>query len=325
MSDGLRARLMARRSGLRIADLLRAGPRALAYVKSMSRRGDFPRSDLRRSSSKDSTTPAPPAPSRVRDLSGLGSRTEHREFHQGRPTLIAATILSLAAGAFAATPDELLKLADRPKSEFREAVIHARITVTQNGKSESPAEFELYKKGDDRGLVVFTAGKQKGRKILTVGDKFWLIVPGSSHAISVTPNQRLMGGASLADVSKLRFSEEFTATVAGPPEMVEGRPCDVLKLTPRSTHTSYGGGTLWIDRAEHLARKAVLSLVSGKPAKEIAFDRYGKQDGKTVLASMTIRDLLGGPSAGTTSIDYTNYRVARIDDKLLTPEGALDF
>lgn len=224
----------------------------------------------------------------------------------------------------AQTPSELLKLADRPKEEFREAVIHAKITITKGSASESPAEFELYKRGND-GLVVFTAGKQKGRKILTVGDKFWLIVPGSSHAIAVTPNQRLMGGASLADVSKLRFSDEFDAALAGPPETVDGRECDVLALTPKSPKSSYGGGKLWIDRQQHLARTAVLTLVSGKPAKEIAFDRYGTQDGKTVLESMTIQDLLGGPSAGVTRIDYTNYRSAKIDDKLFTPDGALTF
>ena len=227
------------------------------------------------------------------------------------------------AAATAPSPAELLKLADAPKNAFAEAVIHARITVTENGKTTSPAEFELYKKGDDRGLVVFTAGKQKGRKMLTVGDRVWLIVPGSSHAIAVTPNQRLMGGASLADVSKLRFSQEFDAAPAGPSETIDGRECDVLKLTPKSAKSSYGGGTLWIDRQDHLARKALVALVSGKPAKEIAFDRYGRQAGKTVLESMTIKDLLGG--ASTTRIEYTNYRVATIDEKLLTPEGALNF
>jgi len=245
----------------------------------------------------------------------------------GRLAVCLAVALGLvpAISATGATPGELLKLADRPKSEFPEALIHAKITVTENGKTSSPAEFELYKKGDDRSLVVFTAGKQKGRKILTVGDKVWLIVPGSSHAIAVTPNQRLMGGASLADVSRLRFSDEFDATSAGPPESVAGFECDVLKLSPRSAKSSYGGGTLWVDRQDHLARKAVVDLLSGKPAKEITFDRYGKQAGKTVLESMTIRDLLGGPSAAVTRIDYTNYRLAKIDDVLLTPEGALAF
>jgi hypothetical protein len=239
--------------------------------------------------------------------------------------LVAAALLRATPSGASPSPAELLELADRPKQAFIEAVIHAKITVTENGKTESPAEFELYKKGDDRGLVVFTAGKQKGRKMLTVGDRVWLIVPGSSHAIAVTPNQRLMGGASLADVSRLRFSEEFTATVAGPPETIDERECDVLKLSPKSPKSSYGGGRLWVDRAEYLARKAVVDLVSGKPAKEITFEKYGKQAGKTVLESMTIKDLLGGPAGARTRIDYTNYRAAKIDDKLLTPEGALNF
>ena len=52
--------------------------------------------------------------------------------------------------------------------------------VSGDGASQVPAEFDLYKKGDDRGLVVFTAGKQKGRKILTVGEKFWILVPVAS-------------------------------------------------------------------------------------------------------------------------------------------------
>ncbi len=237
-----------------------------------------------------------------------------------------ALIAGIALGAAPPpTPDELLKLADRPKEAFAEAVIHAKITVSENGKTTSPAEFEVYKKGDDRSLVVFTAGKQKGRKILTVGDKVWLIVPASSHAIAVTPNQRLMGGASLADVSKLRFSQEFDAAFAGPSETIDGRECDVLKLTPKSSKSSYGGGTLWVDRQEHLARKAIVALVSGKPAKQITFDRYGRRDGRTVLESMTIKDLLGGPAPSTTRIDYTNYRMAKIDDEVLTPEGALKF
>ena len=297
-----------------------------------------------------STAPAPPAPdtrSRPREARiANGSEDEGPGASQGTSPLssrgasrrgisVAAQValtalwalLTSAASASPAspTPDELLKLADRPKREFPEAVIHARITVTENGKTISPAEFELYRKGDDRSLVVFTAGRQKGRKILTVEDKVWLIVPGSSHAIAVTPNQRLMGGASLADVSKLRFSDEFDATSAGPPESVAGLACDVLKLSPKSAKSSYGGGTLWVDRRDHLARKAVVDLVSGKPAKEISFDRYGKQAGKIVLESMTIKDLLGGPAAGTTRIDYSNYRVAKIDDVLLTPEGALAF
>ena len=41
----------------------------------------------------------------------------------------------------------------------------------------------------------------------------WMIIPGASRPIPVTPNQRLMGGASMGDVASLRFAEDFTATL----------------------------------------------------------------------------------------------------------------
>ncbi len=223
------------------------------------------------------------------------------------------------------TAEQILELADAPKRAFPEAVIHARVSVVENGTTQVPAEFDLYKKGEDRALVVFTAGKQKGRKILTVGEKFWILVPGASHPIPVTPNQRLMGGAALGDVAKLRFTREFEATLAPEGETVDGKPCDVLDLKARSAGSSYGSGRLWVDRAEHLPRKAVLNLVSGKPSKEIDFERYGTVNGKTVLLSMAIRDLIAGSPGSVTRLEYSSYRILKMDDSFFTPEGALKF
>ena len=237
----------------------------------------------------------------------------------------ALGFLLVSAIAFALTPSQILELADAPKRAFPEAVIHARVVVAENGASRVPAEFDLYKKGEDRALVVFTAGKQKGRKILTIGEKFWILVPGASRPIPVTPNQRLMGGAVLGDVAKLRFSREFDAALEPEPEPVEGLPCDVLDLKAKSAASSYGSGRLWVDRAAHLPRKAVLNLVSGKPAKEILFERYGKEGGKTVLLSMSLRDLLSGSAGSLTRLEYSSYRISKMDDAFFTPEGALKF
>jgi hypothetical protein len=238
----------------------------------------------------------------------------------------ACLLLFVAMPALAApTADQILQLADSPKRAFPEVVLHARVTVTENGTSQTPAEFDLYKKGDDRAIVVFTAGKQKGRKILTVGEKFWILVPGASRPIPVTPNQRLMGGAALGDVARLQFSREFDATLEADSELVDGRACDVLDLTAKSGSSSYGSGKLFVDRVEHLARKALLNLVSGKPSKEIVFERYGSVNGKTVLLTMAIRDLLAGPAASVTRLEYSSYRALKIDDSFFTPEGALRF
>ncbi|MGH9443196.1 MAG: outer membrane lipoprotein-sorting protein [Thermoanaerobaculia bacterium] len=274
-------------------------------------------------SSPSSVIPAKAGIARGR---GPGVRPWRSPLSRGRQVFISvAAILSSSIAFGGLSASQLLELADAPKRAFPEVVIHTRVVVTENGGSQVPAEFELYKKGDDRALVVFTAGKQKGRKILTVGEKFWILVPGASRPIPVTANQRLVGGASLGDIARLQFSREFDAVIEPDPETVAGLPCDVLDLKATNARSSYGSGRLWVDRKRHLARKAVLALVSGKPAKEILFERYGVENGKTVLLSMSVRDLLGGSAGAETRLEYSNYRILKIDDSFFTPEGALKF
>ena len=231
--------------------------------------------------------------------------------------------LGLAVPLPAQTAEELLRLADRPREELSEAILHVAATVVREGKSDSPAEFDLYRKGEDRALVVFTAGRQKGRKVLTVGDKFWLLVPGSARPIPVTANQRLMGGAAMGDVAKLRFSSEFRGALAPRPETVDGLECDVVELAAARAGSSYASGRLWMDRREHLPRRALLSLASGKPAKEVLFESYGTQAGTTVLRSQTVKDLLVPGLA--TRLEYSAYRRAKLPDSMFTPEGALAY
>ena len=237
----------------------------------------------------------------------------------------AAGLALLLAAAAPLTPGELLRLADRPKDSFPEAVIRVKASVVENGREGAPTEFDLYKKGEDRTLAVFRTGTQKGRKVLTSGEKFWLIVPGSARAIPVSPSQRLLGGASMGDVARLRFAEDFDAALADAPEPVDGFECDVLRLTSRRPGASYGSGTLWMDRREHLIRKAVLNLVSGKPAKEVLFEKYGSEGGRPVVLRMRIRDLLSTRTRLETVLEYPSYRKAELPDSLFTPEGALDF
>lgn len=236
--------------------------------------------------------------------------------------LLAAAIPRTAA---ALSAEDLLRMADRPREAFSQAVIRVKATVLENGRAGRPVEFDIYRKGEDRSLMIFRSGSQSGRKVLTAGEKVWLIVPGSAHAIPVTPNQRLMGGASMGDVARLRFSEEFEAAFSGATESVGGIECDVLNLKARRKGASYGSGKLWIDRHEHLARRAVLNLVSGKPAKEVTFERYRTEGADRVLAAMRIRDLLTTRSTLETILEYSRYRTARLPDSLFTPDGALDF
>jgi outer membrane lipoprotein-sorting protein len=211
---------------------------------------------------------------------------------------------------------------DATRNAFPEVVIRARATQVLDGKEQGSAEFEIYAKGRDRAVIVFRDPKNNGRKVLTVKERMWLIVPGTTNPVPITPNQRLLGGASFGDVAKLRFAEDFTAAERETPQTVAGRECRVLDLTATDARAPYPQVVLWVDSQDHLARKVLFFLPSGKEAKEALFTKFSKVAGKTVISEMEIRDLLGRESRTVTRLEYLDYRPARLDDAIFTPEGA---
>ena len=239
--------------------------------------------------------------------------------------MFSAAVLALALVA-ETTPAEvqaLLEAVDDARNAFGEAKITARATQLEDGKTNGTADFDIYVKGRDRALIVFRGGKNEGRKALEVGSKMWLIVPGAENPVPVTANQRLMGGASFGDVARLRFADDFTASARPGTENVADHVCRVLDLTATSPRTAYPRVTLWLDAGgEHLPRKLLFFLPSGKEAREVLFTKFRKVQGKTVVAEMEIRDLLGPSSKALTRLEYLDIEPAHIDDAIFTPEGA---
>ena len=232
----------------------------------------------------------------------------------------------MAAKVAAQTPEEVhgwLKSVDASRSAFGEAKLRARATQVENGKTLGTADFDIYVKGRDRALIIFRGGKNDGRKALTVGQKMWLIVPGAEHPVPITQNQRLMGGASFADVASLRFAEDFEPTLRPGTETVDGRVCRVIDLVAKAPGAAYPRATLWLDgEGERLPRKIVFSFSTGRPAREVRFTKFRNIAGKTVVSEMEIRELFGSGTGVVTRLEYLEIQSAKIDDSIFTPDGA---
>jgi outer membrane lipoprotein-sorting protein len=224
----------------------------------------------------------------------------------------------------AAAPEvqQWLQEADATRNAFEEAVITARASQIVGDKVTGAADFEIYTKGREKGLIVFRGGSNSGRKVLTDGPRMWLIIPGASRPIPVTPNQRLMGGASMADVASLRFAEDYTATLRPGTEEVAGKTCRVLDLAAKAPRAPYPRVVLWWNEVERHPAKVLFFLPSGKEAKEVTFTRFSRKAGRTVVSEMEIRDLLSKDPRAVTRLEYLDYRPAKLDDALFTPEGA---
>jgi hypothetical protein len=231
----------------------------------------------------------------------------------------AASAASPSAGDQAAA---LLRAADAPRRLIREGSIGLRVTVSEPGAPPAVSEMEVLVQGDDKALCLFHRGALAGRRILAVGDKAWLVVPAAAHAVPLSASQRLVGGASIADVARLGFASSFDATLRPGSETVDGRPCYVLDLVARSRKDPYASGVLWVGRDDRLPRRAVLRLKSGKDAKELHFEHYGRERGHPALRKLSIVHLLPAEKDWRTTIEYLSSESRRLDPAWFTPEHA---
>jgi len=236
--------------------------------------------------------------------------------------LVLSLAVFPAAGQAPSDVQALVAAVDATRNVFEEAIITARATQVVDGKETGRADFDVYVKGRDRGLIVFRGGKNGGRKVLTSGDRMWLLVPGSTNPVPITPNQRLLGGASFGDVARLRFSEDYTAKATGQTESAAGRSCVVLELTAKSPKVSFPRVLLSVDEREKVPCRVRFFLASGKEVRAVTFTKFRREAGKTVVSEMEVRDLLGAASRTVTRLEYRDYKLARLDPKIFTPEGA---
>ncbi len=251
-------------------------------------------------------------------MNGGGARS--MKMIGGLALLLLAAPRALPA---APSPEALLRAADAVRHPIEEGVLTLRATVT--GRDPGPpavSEVEVYVRGDADTLAVFRSGPLAGRRILDAGGRTWLIVPGAKRPIPVSASQRLMGGASIGDLARLRFADDFTAAARPEEEPIENVPCRVLDLVARRAGAAYGGGALWIGVADSLPRLARLNLPSGKPAKEMRFTFREAHGATPRLDRMEIDHLLAAEGVEHTTLALLDVAPRPLDAALFTPAGA---
>lgn len=261
-----------------------------------------------------------------------GSRRHAAPGRAAVAAVVVAAVAGVAASHLAATrvpagpadSEALLRAADAPRRVIDEGAIRIRATVAGPGAEPVVSEIEVLVRGEDQVLCIFREGPLAGRRILSVGDKVWLLFPGTARPVPVSASQRLVGGASIADVARLSFAADFDATLRPDREDAEGVPCLVLDLKARDRKVPYASGALWIGAADRLPRRALFRLRSGLDAKDVRFERYERTARGSELRRERIVHLLPNEQGLTTTLDYLGAEHRTIDPALFTPAHAGD-
>lgn len=132
----------------------------------------------------------------------------------------------------------------------------------------------------------------------------------------ITPIQKISGGASYGDISRLSWSRDYNASLAGGPQVsIKDNNYDTwfLKLSARSRSATYHTIDLYVEKETGYPRKAIVYLQSGKKMKTLYFTGFSTIGGKTMNTTMEFIDHLEGDSK--TTMTFSKVIVRKSPDR----------
>jgi outer membrane lipoprotein-sorting protein len=197
-----------------------------------------------------------------------------------------------------------------------------RMTVVRPSKAERVVEMKGWKKGDDRGLVRYTAPpKERGTAYLRSGDSTWLYLPSAEKVVRVGAKQNFGGGDfSNADIFRLSLIEDYDPTLAGEEE-VEGQPCYRLELKAKNRSIAYDRVVYWVRTdGTFYPVKADYYTLSGKNLKSLVLSQVKPLGGRLRPTLLTMESRVDEGSR--TRLEFLTIQDdVKLDDRLFTPSA----
>jgi hypothetical protein len=179
-----------------------------------------------------------------------------------------------------------------------------------------------WKKGDDRGLVRYTAPpRERGTAYLRNGDSTWLYLPSGEKVVRVGPKQNFGGGDfTNGDIFRLSLIQDYLPTLVGEEEMA-GQRCHRLELRAKDRSVAYDRVAYWVraDGTFYPVRADYYTL-SGKRLKWLSVSKIARLGGRERPTELTMENALEA-GARTVLQFLTIQDQAKIDDRIFTPSS----
>lgn len=192
-------------------------------------------------------------------------------------TFISLVLLS-SAGLWADKANDIVAKADRVRGPGGSFKMKIKVVSERPGQDKQEMYLETLVKDRSTSLVKFlNPPREKGKAMLMINDDLWMFIPGSKRTFRISPQQRLMGDVSNADVARVNYADDYNAKIIKEKDKAEGKDCILLELTAK-TKVSYNKIHYWVEKGTNKPVKATFFAISGKPLK-YAYYRDYKQIG----------------------------------------------
>jgi outer membrane lipoprotein-sorting protein len=231
--------------------------------------------------------------------------------------------LAVALLLAAPPPDPMALLQRAEKAVLGETAAYTlRMTVQRPNKSDRVVEMKGWKKGDDKGLVRYTAPpKERGTAYLRNGASTWLWLPDAEKVVRVGAKQNFGGGDfSNGDIFRLTLSRDYVPALAGE-ETVEGQRCWKLDLKARDRSVAYDRVLLWVrqDGTDFPVRSEYYTI-SGRKLKWLTVSDVGKLGARSRPRLLVMENAL--EAGQRTELRFLAIEDdVRLDDRMFSPSA----
>ena len=191
-----------------------------------------------------------------------------------------------------ATPpaDEILHRMDEATSGFRDQQMTIDLVIQDEAGGQKSYGMTVWQK-DDKRLVRFTSGEQRGLATLIDGDRVYVYMPGFKKVRRVAEHNMTQSFAgsdfSNEDMTRVRFADDFEVTL-----LREEADAWVLRGTPKpGRNVGYAGIEVTVTREGHFQRAVDYFDDKGNKVKEFrGSDLTTWPDGVRRYRTVTTRD-----------------------------------
>lgn len=216
--------------------------------------------------------------------------------------LILSTLFISNFALAADDPVAILKKADEIRNPGNSYFM--KVEVKSSGSENEPSIYEVYLKGNSKTLVKALApARDKGRNMLMIDEDMWAYVPNLKRAVRVSLSQKLSGQTANGDISRTRWSGDYTPTI----EKTEGNYW-VLYLKADKKGLTYDRIRIWVAKKNFRPEKAEYLSLSDKVLKKVEYKGFKGIAGGERPTEIHIQDALNETEKSVLTIQSMEVR-----------------
>ncbi len=191
--------------------------------------------------------------------------------------------------------EEILKKVDTNRTADSKIIVSKMIIHGRRG--ERTVEAKSWQRSIDDSFTEYLAPpREKGTKMLKLGDQLWTYSPQTDRTILISGHmlrQSVMGSdLSYEDMMEDPFLQNiYDAEIVGD-DIISNRSVWILELKAKKEEASYDRRKIWVDKERFIILKEDLYAKSGKLLKTIDINEVMNVDGRWFSKTALYKDVL---------------------------------